>query len=288
MRLDTANRSFFTLVGVALVPYVVVVFAGCGVVAVAAYRVLTQGLHGVTPALLPAGAVTLVVLVGTGLAASAWMRQAAATTRLVARVQSRARPVPDRLHAAAGGARLAARVDLIDDEEPFSFAYGLTRPRVVVSTGLLDTASDAELGAVLAHERHHVANRDPLKLVVAKALSGALFFLPALKSLRTRYAAASELAADRRVLHAHDRSVLAAALYRVVRGPRWDELSTAAAIGGPELLDVRLTQLETGEEPALASLPMSAVVTTAVALAVLAVVFVVTVVVLAPNAMGSM
>ncbi|MBW3672283.1 MAG: hypothetical protein KY432_11505, partial [Acidobacteria bacterium] len=39
------------------------------------------------------------------------------------------------------------------------------------------------------------------------------------------------------------------ALLKVVRGPAWPELSTAAAIGGDELLEVRIAQLESGREP---------------------------------------
>jgi hypothetical protein len=38
-------------------------------------------------------------------------------------------------------------------------------------------------------------------------------------------------------------------LLRVVRGPDWSELSAGTAIGGDELLDVRVAQLESGAEP---------------------------------------
>ena len=41
---------------------------------------------------------------------------------------------------------------------------------------------------------------------------------------------------------------------KVVRGPEWSELEVAAAIGGSELLDLRVAQLESGREPKLAGL----------------------------------
>src|SRR5206468_4155783 len=47
---------------------------------------------------------------------------------------------------------------------------------------------------------------------------------------------------------------LVGALLKVVRGPAWGELDVAAAIGGPELLDLRLAQLESGQEPKMAAL----------------------------------
>jgi hypothetical protein len=81
-----------------------------------------------------------------------------------------------------------------------------------------------------------------------------LFFLPALDSLGARYVAARELAADRRAVAICGRRALAGALLKVVRGPAWSELDVVAPIGGPELLNVRLVQLETGGEPRLHAL----------------------------------
>ncbi len=46
MRLDSANRSFFTLASTALVPYVLLGVFGCGVLSLAAYRVAAEGLGG--------------------------------------------------------------------------------------------------------------------------------------------------------------------------------------------------------------------------------------------------
>ena len=120
--------------------------------------------------------------------------------------------------------------------------------------GLVEAASADELGAVIEHERYHVQNLDPLKIVLTRSLSAALFFLPVLDALRARYIADCELAADRQAIaRCGDRS-LAGALVKAIRGPNWDELSVAASIGGPDLLDVRVVQLETGIEPRLAAI----------------------------------
>ena len=138
---------------------------------------------------------------------------------------------------------------LLDAPERFSFAYGLLTPRVVVSCGLLEGVSDDELRAILEHEHYHVCNLDPLKVVLVQALSATFFFLPALDSLRARYLAGRELEADRRAVNACGRRPLVSALLKVVRGPDWSELEGVAAIGGHELLDVRVAQLETGIQP---------------------------------------
>ena len=155
---------------------------------------------------------------------------------------------------------------MVEAAEPFSFTYRALQPRVVVSRGLLESASPEELEAVLVHERYHVRNLDPLKVVLARALARGLFFLPALRELERRYVAGRELAADQRALSRCGRRPVASALLKAVRGPSWPELSTAAAIGGPELLDVRVAQLEAGGPPPLGPLPRRALVVSAAGL----------------------
>src|SRR5207245_1984608 len=94
------------------------------------------------------------------------------------------------------------RALLVDEAVPQAFCAGLLRPRVYLSTGAIERLDEAELQAVLTHEAHHAARRDPLRLLVAHVLSDALFFLPAMRRLRRRYAAFAELAADEAALGA--------------------------------------------------------------------------------------
>jgi hypothetical protein len=258
MKLDSANRSFASLLGAALL---VGIFAFCGAVGCVLIVLVARqvGRHGIDAltadghALWPA--VVFIAIVGSGAAVGVWslFRQIRASRRLVRRVRELALANTDALTAASHRAGLAGRVVLVDSDERFSFAYGALTPRVAVSRGLLELASVDELDAVLVHERYHVRNLDPLKVLLARALPPAFFYLPAFGNLRERYVAGRELAADRRAVDRLGRKPLAGALLKVVRGPAWPELRTAAAIGGPELLDVRLEQLESGREPPLAA-----------------------------------
>ena len=102
--------------------------------------------------------------------------------------------------------RLAAQpsVLLVAADAPVAFCAGWLRPRVYVSTGVLDRLSDRELQAVLAHERQHRALRDPLRLAVGRVLCQALFFLPVIGALHSDYADAAELTADAAALVALD------------------------------------------------------------------------------------
>jgi len=252
--LDTANRNFLGIVAVGLAAYMVLGMAACVLVAVAAYRVAAEGVSAVADhGWELAAALVFLVPVGAGALMGLWslVRQLRSSRQLERRIRALTVRMPRDVEAMAARTGLRGRVRLIDATDSFSFVYGALSPRVVVSRGLADDASAPELAAVLEHERYHVRNLDPLKVIVVRAIAAALFYLPALRGPLDRYIAGRELAADRHALDTHGRTPLAGALLKVVRGPSWEELRTAAAIGGPELLDVRIAQLESGTEPSL-------------------------------------
>jgi Zn-dependent protease with chaperone function len=127
-----------------------------------------------------------------------------------------------------------ARVKVIGDPWPQAFCAGYVRPIVFVSQRTVDLLTDAELEAVLAHEHHHRRVRDPLRIASAKVLSAALFFVPALRSLRADYAEMAEVHADKAAVEASggDPAPLASALLV------FDESGPAHATGiSPQRVD---------------------------------------------------
>lgn len=155
----------------------------------------------------------------------------------------------------------------VDGAAPEAFCIGLVRPRIYVSSAAVATLSEAELAAVIAHERHHASRRDPLRLLVARSLGEGLFWLPVLRRLADRYAALAELAADdaaRRAtggpralasallaFDAHPTGVVGISAQRVenLRGARvgWEFpalllAGAAATIGGAGAATIRLVQ----------------------------------------------
>ncbi len=278
MRLDRANRGFLVFAGVALLCGATILCGALGGVLVP--MSLARMSHGGLTALgsdrgclLAPLVLFALTAVGLGLGARAFMRQAVASRVLSRRVRALASRAPEALVQATRQTGLAGRVVLVETADPFSFVYGVITPRVVVSRGLLDRATGEELRAVLEHERYHVCNIDPLKTAIVRVLSEALFFLPALDSLHARYVASRELAADRRAVAAWGRRSLAGALLKVVRGPGWSEQAGAVAISSPDLLDVRLLQLETGSEPKPGALDTESIVLSVGGVALFAFVF---------------
>ena len=96
-----------------------------------------------------------------------------------------------------------------------AFCAGLLRPAIYLTEGTLRVAGDAELRAIVAHEAHHRARRDPLRLLVARTLADALRPLPPFASLGGRYATLADLSADAAAVRAlGDAAPLACALVR--------------------------------------------------------------------------
>ena len=156
----------------------------------------------------------------------------------------------------------AARAHVVDDDDPQAFCIGLLRPRVYVSRAALELLGEEERAAVLAHEAHHARRRDPLRLLVGRALGEGLFFLPVVRRLAERYAALAELAADEAAAAQRGgRRALASALLA------FDAHPSSAAVGiAPERVDCLLGQRARWELPTV--LLLGAVATIAALMAI--------------------
>lgn len=166
-----------------------------GDVLVAAVEGLPRGeLHGRGLLLLALALFDLVAL--TRAASSLWRGVGAHR-----RVRS-AMPVVERREIGGRG------VWIVPGSRPLAFCAGLLRPRVYLSEGALRSLSAEQLAAVVEHEGHHAARRDPLRILIARAIGAAY----SLRALPRREQALAELAADAAAARSHGAAPLAAAL----------------------------------------------------------------------------
>src|SRR5690625_3117114 len=241
-----AERSFWSLVAVVFGARFLVMLAACCAGAAIAARLADAGASALwsgAPPLLPGLVFVLVWNAGLVRGGSVFARALWRSLLLYRRIGRHRLPVGARLGGIARQCGLGESVALIGAAAPYAFTYGFAAPRVLVSTGLL-RLDDAELMAVLCHEREHVRNRDPLKTLLARTLLALLFFLPYLRHLRHRFSAARELAADRCAAAVCGTGPLAGALLKVAEGPRFASGATVAAMGAGDLLDLRVLQME--------------------------------------------
>lgn len=110
----------------------------------------------------------------------------------------------------------ATRVALVQAPQPIAFCFGFLRPRICLSTGLVELLSTPQLRAALLHEDYHRRRFDPLRILLVEAIGGALFFLPVVQEWRTLYKIKLELEADRYAVERAGKPALAGALHRLL------------------------------------------------------------------------
>lgn len=60
---------------------------------------------------------------------------------------------------------------IVESEWPLAMAFSVPRPRIFVSSKLVQSLSPPQLAVVLAHEQAHLHRRDPARYFIARALS---------------------------------------------------------------------------------------------------------------------
>ncbi len=151
------------------------------------------------------------------------------TKKHVQELLTQKRELSGKLLRVANQLALTACVDLVAAPQPFALCYGWRSPRVLITTGLVETLDTQELKSVLAHEQYHLVQHDPFKILIARALRDAVIFFPVLKDLVENYLLLQEIAADQHALaHGATRETLASALLKVFRSPAWDTLGVGA------------------------------------------------------------
>jgi Zn-dependent protease with chaperone function len=110
-------------------------------------------------------------------------------------------------------------IEVVRSRRPAAFCAGLVRPRVVITTALLDALAADERRAVVAHELSHAHRNAPLKLALGRLAVRTLFWVPLLRDLVERYVLLTELEADRAAIAATSRAALAGALSQALATP---------------------------------------------------------------------
>jgi Zn-dependent protease with chaperone function len=168
--------------------------------------------------------------------------------------------LPYTVVAAASGLDLDGRIDVVDDERPFSFCYWFVRPRVCLSTALVERLDPDELRAVLYHERYHLRQRDPLRQIVARYFAAGLYVVPVVDELLSFHTLQKEIEADQEAVRASgDVRSLASALYKLL--PDADEVSLGllVPVSSLSVTEARIDQLVAGRPLSIGLSPVSVV-----------------------------
>jgi Zn-dependent protease with chaperone function len=158
---------------------------------------------------IPALAGVLLLAVAARIAFGLWV-----SLRRAARLRSRHRDV-----LALVGLDMPGVADavIVDHPAPLAYCVPGRRSRIVLTAGALSTLDDAELRAVVAHERAHLRGRHAWVLSGVDALATALPFVPAFTMARAEVARLLEMLADDAAGRRHGDVTVASALLRLGR-----------------------------------------------------------------------
>jgi hypothetical protein len=160
-----------------------------------------------------AGLALLAFISASGVLLAVWrgLRAFFATNRLVRQWESAGEPLE------APGLPLPAFQ--LKHQFPIVSLVGIFRPRLFVSSLVLETLTPGELSTAIAHEFGHLRSRDNLKRSLLRACRDVLTIVPSGRSLDRAWAQAAEEAADERAADGHPESAveLASALIKIAR-----------------------------------------------------------------------
>jgi Zn-dependent protease with chaperone function len=140
----------------------------------------------------------------------------AARTALTALAHLRAAGRQARQHAdtarLAGHPEPALGAVLLDHPAPAAYCVAGPHPTVILTTGAVQALDPAQLDAVLAHERAHLASHHHQMIALARIGRQVLPFLPLMRDAQTQVARLAEMHADDTATRASDPRSLATAL----------------------------------------------------------------------------
>lgn len=146
-----------------------------------------------------------------GLSAAVLLMRLVRAAATNARTARRARCAQRTTLTLVGTSSCGKGFTLVPSELRFAYCLPGQGGRIVVSTAAERELSEAELAAVLAHERAHLTGRHHVLVQVAKALATAVPLAP-MRALYAEVAQLVEMAADDRACRQVDRDDLLAAL----------------------------------------------------------------------------
>lgn len=149
-----------------------------------------------------------------------------------------------KLKQAAEEIGLGGRVMETAESGASVFCFGFVKPRICLSSELVENLNQDELRAVLLHEKEHLFNYEPLKLFLVKSISSILFFIPSLRLMTDKYFILSELTADERATAGfNNKTPLAGAITKVIKLEERLASGGSLAVSFLGATDIRINKL---------------------------------------------
>lgn len=92
---------------------------------------------------------------------------------------------------------LENKIVVYKSEQPSAFCIGIVRPKIFISSGMVQLLNKTEIEAVILHEEYHLRHKNNVMLFIFNTFSYILFFFPLIKDLKKQYEIYEEIEADK-------------------------------------------------------------------------------------------
>lgn len=135
---------------------------------------------------------------------------------------------------------LTNKTRLIESEKQFVFCLGIRRPKIYISTNLVNSLTIQELEAVLRHERCHLNNKDTLTMLIASIGESLLPFFPLFSDFLKNFRIEREIQADKEAMQGQGyQEPLISVLKKLLNAPSV-ATATVPAIADHDTLEPRI------------------------------------------------
>jgi beta-lactamase regulating signal transducer with metallopeptidase domain len=142
------------------------------------------------------------------------------------------------------------RITVINDSAFIAFTKGIFRPKIIISSQVLNDFNDKEVDAILLHEYHHCKKYDPLHLFISSLLVQGFGYIPIVSKVIYYFSTWREIEADRYAIRTMQSfEFLGSVLLRLSHASN-RSLSIFGSVGfADKCINYRIEQLVNPEEP---------------------------------------
>ncbi|KRE35330.1 M56 family metallopeptidase [Paenibacillus sp. Soil724D2] len=136
------------------------------------------------------------------------------------------------------------QIQIISYKAPIAMTIGLWKPRVILSSGLMDMLEPNELCAVIEHEKCHMRHRDPLAIFLLTMISKSMWYIPIFAWMADKYPIMIELRADKYAITQMNQSAhLGSALLKLLKQAPAPHVSLSHASFAETSMNVRIMHI---------------------------------------------
>lgn len=138
---------------------------------------------------------------------------------------------------------LAGKIAIVEKDSPLAVCFGFFKPKIYLSTKLLEMTTVKEQEVILRHEKHHLDQKDNLTMLFAQIIQNIFPFVPLINDLVLNFRIERELEADQAAVFNNQKLPMISALKKLLLFQHDSQLAFIPSIASQDTLEARIQWL---------------------------------------------